>query len=187
MVIRLLKENLGTMRGRTVSLAPMRGEDAEAYCQAKYGEARRGGVPAGSTQEREEAADRIRNAAGDRTRYDFLVTVSGNVLGEAALSGIDWGMESGRLFVALFRPEDPGMSVEREAADLLLAFAFDQLCLHRVESEVLDGDLRAQHIRAELGFRREGVRRDAAPAEDGGYRDTVLLSLLEQEYHACRR
>ena len=180
MVIRLLKENLGKMSAAAAALRPLRFEDAEAYGEAKYGREEKGS-PCG-----DEVRAAVVDAVRDRDRYDFLVTgPSGEILGEAVLEAVNWEAESGRLRIALFREEAFGTGVGKAAMDLLLEFSFDRLCLHRVECEILDCDLRSRRACQASGFLREGVRREAAPA-DGGFRDVAVYSMLEQEYHGRR-
>ena len=179
MVIRLLKENLETMHAGLAALRPLCVEDAEEYAEAKYNPDGDGLGAFTPGEVRAAVADAVR----DRDRYDFLVVdPAGAILGEAVLEAIDWGAEAGRLRILLFREEVLGTGVGKAAMDLLLEFAFDRLCLHRVESEILDSDLRSRRACESSGFLREGVRREAVSV-DGGFLDTALYSLLEQEYH----
>lgn len=62
----------------------------------------------------------------------------------------------------------------------LCRFGFSEMNLHRIELWVFAENARARHVYEKLGFREEGVRRDAF-FKHGRYQDMVLMSLLEGE------
>ncbi|MBI2299830.1 MAG: GNAT family N-acetyltransferase, partial [Armatimonadetes bacterium] len=69
------------------------------------------------------------------------------------------------------------------ALKLLLAFAFDELNVHRVELNVYDFNARARRCYEKVGFRLEGVRRQAV-FTSGRYLDVHDMAILEDEYRA---
>ncbi len=62
----------------------------------------------------------------------------------------------------------------------LCRFGFAEMNLHRIQLEVLAGNDRAKHVYEKIGFRVEGVRRDAH-FRHGAYRDSIIMGLLEGE------
>ncbi len=62
----------------------------------------------------------------------------------------------------------------------LCRFGFSEMNLHRIELWVHAENARARHVYEKVGFREEGVRREAF-FKHGKYRDMVLMSLLEGE------
>ena len=62
----------------------------------------------------------------------------------------------------------------------LCRFGFDEMNLHRIELQVFEENARARHLYEKLGFRVEGVRRDAW-YQTGHYQDVILMGLLEGE------
>lgn len=62
----------------------------------------------------------------------------------------------------------------------LCRVGFNEMNLHRIELSVFAGNARAQHVYEKIGFRVEGIRRDAY-FRRGRYGDMVLMSLLEGE------
>jgi len=67
---------------------------------------------------------------------------------------------------------------------LLLGFAFDQLGLHRVWLRVFAENKRAIKAYKKAGFVQEGVTRDDE-FFDGEFHDTIVMSVLEQEFRGC--
>lgn len=81
----------------------------------------------------------------------------------------------GRFAVA---PRVRGQGVGTRLMDWLVAFAFDELSLHRLELVVFSFNESALRLYKRAGFREEGLARHARKASDG-YWDLVNMGLLE--------
>lgn len=68
-----------------------------------------------------------------------------------------------------------------EAMRLISAYGFDTLNLHRIELQVYAGNSRARHVYERVGFRLEGIRREAR-FNEGAWEDVYLMGLLEHEF-----
>lgn len=77
-----------------------------------------------------------------------------------------------------------GQMLCAEATRLVLEHAFATIGLHRVELEVYDHNPRALHVYRRVGFRVEGVRREALRWE-GRYHDAIIMGLLASEWRAA--
>lgn len=64
---------------------------------------------------------------------------------------------------------------------LLLHYCFEQLNMHRVWLFVLDYNDRAMNLYKKMGFKEEGIQREAI-FRDGAYHDYVMMSILASEY-----
>lgn len=64
----------------------------------------------------------------------------------------------------------------------LLRIVFRELGAHRLFLDVFDHNSRARHVYESLGFRYEGVMREAAN-RDGHWCDLHLMAMLESEYN----
>jgi RimJ/RimL family protein N-acetyltransferase len=73
-----------------------------------------------------------------------------------------------------------------EAMQLALAFAFDELNLHRVQATVFGYNERSMALFEKLGFQREGVYREFLQ-RDGKRYDMMLYGLLDREWRAMRK
>ena len=75
------------------------------------------------------------------------------------------------------RTADAGKGLMTEAGAAVIEFGFEQLGLHRIELEAGVDNPGSQKVAEKLGFKREGLAREAAWAGVGFY-DTVRFGLL---------
>jgi diamine N-acetyltransferase len=78
---------------------------------------------------------------------------------------------------------EPGQGTGRQALEAVLALAFGTLGAHRVWLDTFEDNARARHLYGALGFREDGVLREAW-CRDGQYKSLVLMSMLDREYAA---
>lgn len=74
-----------------------------------------------------------------------------------------------------------GQGYMREAVQLLFAFAFDTVALHRLEAACLPHNERSRRLLHGLGFREEGFARKYL-CIDGVWQDHILFGLLAEEW-----
>jgi diamine N-acetyltransferase len=79
--------------------------------------------------------------------------------------------------------DEPGRGTGRQALEAVLALAFGDVGAHRVWLDTFVDNARARHLYGSLGFREEGVLREAW-CRDGVYKSLVLMSMLDREYAA---
>ncbi|MFE6778670.1 GNAT family N-acetyltransferase [Streptomyces sp. NPDC057702] len=77
-------------------------------------------------------------------------------------------------------------AVNTEAKLLLLAHAFEELGVGRVQWKTHHRNLRSQEAIARLGAHREGVLRRHMAMPDGTWRDSVYYSMLADEWPAAK-
>lgn len=125
----------------------------------------------------------IEKVSSDDSRTDFLILelATGSLLGEVVLMDCDRQNRSGHLRIAIARQEHYGRGYGSEALLLALHYGFGMLQLHRVELEVLAYNTRALHVYENLGFRKEGVRREALYFHHR-YHDVLTMSMLSREF-----
>lgn len=73
-----------------------------------------------------------------------------------------------------------------QAVKALIAFAFDELAMNRIQIRCAVGNEPSRRIPLRLGFRREGVERAGELFPDGQFRDLEVFSLLKNEHNATR-
>jgi RimJ/RimL family protein N-acetyltransferase len=103
------------------------------------------------------------------------------LLGYVELDGILWTHQVGWASIAIGDPAHWGQGFGTEAMQLLLAFAFDELNLHRVQLTVFSYNARAIALYEKLGFQREGTFREFMQ-RDGKRHDMHLYGLLRSEW-----
>lgn len=103
------------------------------------------------------------------------------LIGYVELEGILWSHQVGWASIAIGDPSHWGQGYGTEAMQLLLAFAFDELNLHRVQLTVFSYNRRAIALYEKLGFRHEGTYREFMQ-RDGRRYDMLLYGLLRSEW-----
>jgi len=127
-----------------------------------------------------EERDRATLASGD-ARYFVSETEWGEVQAYAILRGINEdsrSIELKRIVVAV-----PERGLGRRVLQELARIAFRELGAHRLFLDVFEDNARARHLYEGLGFRYEGIMRQAAH-RDGQWCNLHLMSILESEYDA---
>ena len=111
---------------------------------------------------------------------------AGSVVGTT--SYLEVGVKDARLEIGgtAYRPELWATRVNPEAKLLLLRFAFEQLGAGRVQLKTDVRNQRSQRAIARLGARYEGTLRRYQRRDDGTVRDTVLFSIVAEEWPAVR-
>lgn len=106
------------------------------------------------------------------------------LLGMVRLAEIDWVARVAEFGIFLGDAANRGQGIGRQAAALILRYAFDDLNLERVHLRVAAGNASAIASYRKLGFKEEGVLRQHAYF-DGAYHDVVLMGLLRGERAAA--
>jgi diamine N-acetyltransferase len=82
--------------------------------------------------------------------------------------------------------KSPGQGRGRQVLRELLDKVFHEFKAHRVWLDVFETNLRARHVYESLGFRYDGIFREAN-FRDGQYHSLCLMSLLDREYAEVER
>lgn len=85
-----------------------------------------------------------------------------------------------------YAPEYWGRPHNKECKLLLLQYAFETLCFQRVEFEVAHQNIRSQKAVAKIGGVQEAVLRKHGLHADGTVRDTVVFSIIDEEWPATK-
>lgn len=181
------------LRGRTVVLTPVVPErDAGELFAALDDDAVWRHV-AGRPADAGELA-RLLARAGQLGRLPWLVRLLRPVGGlpPGAVAGtssyLDVSAPDARLEIGFttYAPAVWGSAVNPETKLLLLGHAFDVLGAGRVQLKTDVRNVRSQQAIARLGARYEGTLRRYQRRSDGTVRDTVLFSVLAEEWPAVR-
>ena len=96
------------------------------------------------------------------------------------LAAIDWVSRVCELHI-MVAPEWQGRGVGTYAVEAMLRHAFLDLGLRRVELSVLADNVRARALYAKVGFKEEGIKRDAR-YKNGSYHDLHIMALLKEDW-----
>jgi RimJ/RimL family protein N-acetyltransferase len=96
------------------------------------------------------------------------------------ISSPDRNVELKRIVV-----ETPGHGLGRRVLESMLAMVFNDFATHRLWLDVFEDNARARHLYRSLGFREDGILREAV-YRSGSFYTMVLMSILDREYRARR-
>lgn len=135
----------------------------------------------------EEHARWLRRIRREGTRREFVIVLreDDQPIGTIGLAGIDPVHRRAEYGILIGERAAQGIGYAREASEILLAHAFGDLHLHRVFLQVFERNRRAVALYERLGFRREGVLREAA-WKRGRPVDIVVMAILRPEWIARR-
>ncbi len=122
---------------------------------------------------------RHRHAMADRDFRYLIFEEAGAAAGFAILAGLTSANRSIQLLRTAV--ERPGEGRGRRLCGLLLAEVFDGLEAHRLHLDLFEGNDRAEALYRSLGFRDEGLLRDAE-RRGATWRSLKIMALLESEY-----
>jgi RimJ/RimL family protein N-acetyltransferase len=119
-----------------------------------------------------------RSTSRNRT---FILFDGEELAGMSSFLGIDEGRGVLEIGGTYYRPKFRGTGFNRRVKDMMLRRAFD--CgFRRIEFRVDERNKRSQAAMAKLGAVREGVMRADRITWTGHVRDTVLFSILKEEW-----
>jgi [ribosomal protein S5]-alanine N-acetyltransferase len=76
-----------------------------------------------------------------------------------------------------------GRGYAYEGMAAIVRFGFEEMGLHRIETETILDNTRSIRLLERLGFQREGVRREYSLEEDGAFHASTIWGLLVHECH----
>jgi len=131
--------------------------------------------------------DQVDKAAADqRAMFTVRLVGSGRVVGTTSLGDVDLVNERVHLGWTGYAPDVWSTAVNPECKLLLLRHAFDDCRFGRVKIQTDLINTRSQAAIAKLGATREGVLRRHMRRADGTWRDTVVFSVIVDDWPDVR-
>ncbi|WP_027084453.1 GNAT family N-acetyltransferase [Cohnella panacarvi] len=132
-------------------------------------------------QSTEDFLDSMLEGKPDGRGFVICEHGSEQYIGSISLDAIDWKNRVGTIGIVIGFPEYLGHGIGTEALKLLVAFAFRELNLNRLELQVYDFNVRAIRSYRKCGFQEEGRLRQRL-YKNGRYIDVVQMGLLRSEW-----
>ena len=129
-----------------------------------------------------DGSGRGRTAYAIRLVSDGRLGAAGTLVGTSSLAEASLVHEHIHLGSTLYGRRWWGTQVNPEAKLLLLTHCFEECGYGRVKIQTDALNTRSQAAIARLGARREGVSRRDMKREDGTFRDSVVFSILGDEW-----
>jgi RimJ/RimL family protein N-acetyltransferase len=114
--------------------------------------------------------------------YFHLRTLEDNqLIGFVVLFNLKWRNQTAEMAIGIGPKQFWGKGYGRDALNLILNYAFSELCLHRVSLTVLEYNACAIKAYERVGFQREGTHRQAIQRNGQRY-DLLLYGILREEW-----
>jgi len=125
----------------------------------------------------------FREFVADEEQVWFAIVLKKDehVIGEAGLLRMFRPWRSTDMTIIIGEKDEWGKGYGTEVGHLLLDYAFGLLGFHRISIGVVGFNKRALRFWESLGFKKEGVERDAH-YYDNEYSDGIMMSILENEF-----
>jgi RimJ/RimL family protein N-acetyltransferase len=139
--------------------------------------------PLSASQVKKQYEAGEKEAKEKRNRFDFAIRLRSEdrLVGWARLDGLEWNNATAWLHLAIGDPGDRSKGYGSEALRLLLRYAFHELNLFRVTTDVFEYNPRGRRFLARHGFEMEATRRQAIH-RDGRRWDEYRLGLLREDW-----
>lgn len=121
--------------------------------------------------------DSYLGARAGNVRLAVCLAATQAMVGVTYLLGIDWVNRSAEFSIQIGAESARGHGIGEAATRLTLEHAFGDLNLNRISLTVLASNTRAIALYEKVGFRAEGLLRQAA-FKDGRYLDVIPMALL---------
>lgn len=180
-----------TLTGRLVSLEPLAASQlAELQAAVRDGELWRlwyTRVPKPDEMAAEIERRLALQAAGSMLPFVLRRRDSGQICGMSAYMNIEPANQRLEIGSTWLAHSAQRRGINTEAKRLLLAHAFDTLGCIAVEFRTSFMNQQSRAAIARLGAKQDGILRNAQLLPGGGYRDTVVFSIIESEWPAVRQ
>jgi len=175
-----------SLKGRTVSLEPAREEDRE-FIRPLARDERIWEFT--KTLLIDETYDRQFDAYFDEALRlpdvggrAFVIRTDSTIIGMTRFFNVEWKDKRLEIGHTWYIPSVWGKVYNKECKLLLLEYAFEHLRFFRVEFRVAHQNIRSQRAVEKIGGLKEGVLRKFAIRNDGSRRDTVVFSIIDDEW-----
>ena len=118
-----------------------------------------------------------------RSRYVFAIILkeNGEIIGAGEINVRDYTNKVGEI-AYIINPEYWGLGYATEIAKVLIRFGFSQLKFHRIFATCDPRNIGSSRVLEKVGMTKEGIIREDILLNDG-WRDSLLYSILEQEWN----
>jgi RimJ/RimL family protein N-acetyltransferase len=122
-------------------------------------------------------------AETDESAIALIIEADGRAIGDINLFDIDARNRRASVGLSIWRPDDRNKGFGTDAIRALLGWAFREYNLHRVDLSVDPSNAAAIRVYENVGFVREGCRREAHYS-GGKYVDDLMMGLLRADFNA---
>jgi len=114
-------------------------------------------------------------------RLAICLKENNKYIGNVNLVNIEWINRQAEFSIFIGEKKEWRKGYATEATKLMVDFGFNQRNLNRIYLTVLENNKVAIHLYEEMGFKKEGILREAL-FKDNKYYNLIIMSILKEEY-----
>ena len=120
----------------------------------------------------------------EKKEYPFIVLDkrTNEYAGSTRFYDVQLAFQTLQLGYTWYGQKFQGTGLNKHCKFLLLSFAFDQLAMERVEFRADNNNERSIAAMKSIGCKVDGILRSQMPNREGDRRDTIVLSILKDEW-----
>ncbi|MFZ5518244.1 MAG: GNAT family N-acetyltransferase [Candidatus Zhuqueibacterota bacterium] len=171
------------LAGEKVLLSPIEPEDALFLAAGENDPEVRDALFLALPVSTQQQMDKIRlhQAAKDAVVFLIRERQTDNPIGQTAFFRIDYVSRAAVFYLAILDTEYWSRGFGTEATQLMVRYGFDTLNLHRIQLHVCAENIAAIKIYQKVGFKKEGILRQAMYRR-GAFVDFWVMGLLKDEW-----
>jgi RimJ/RimL family protein N-acetyltransferase len=141
-------------------------------------------TPITTTQEFQQYIATALEARGLQTAYPFIVfdKLQNKYVGSTRFYDIQLEASTTQLGYTWYSEKTWGTGLNEHCKLLLLSFAFETIGFERIEFRADNRNKRSIAAMQKIGCTVEGILRNHLPTSDGTRRDSIVLSMLKEEW-----
>lgn len=141
-------------------------------------------VPASGKEGMIKYIEAALDARNNMKEYPFIVwdKRTNSYAGSTRFYDIQLPQKTTQLGYTWYGKQFQGTGLNRHCKFLMLSFAFDKLGIERVEFRADNENERSKSAMKSIGCKPEGILRSSSYRQDGSRRDSIVLSILKQEW-----
>jgi RimJ/RimL family protein N-acetyltransferase len=122
----------------------------------------------------------------DKNAYPFIVfdKITNRYVGSTRFYDMQLGFETTQLGYTWYSKKVWGTGLNQHCKFLLLQFAFEKMNFKRVEFRADNNNKRSIAAMQKIGCTIEGVLRSHLPKPDGTRRDSIVLSIIKEDWNS---
>lgn len=124
----------------------------------------------------------LKRASGEMYPFTIIDKVSNKIIGSTSLMNLFPEHMKLEIGWTWYDPEYWGTGYNTECKLLLLNYCFEKLKVVRVQFQTSEQNVRSRAAIQKIGGKQEGILRKERRKPDGSYRNTVMFSIIDDEW-----
>ena len=172
------------IKGENIDLCPRNSKLVKTYIRWKNNPRVRKfsrNVFPSTVEEQKKRIEETSEGLKDHISFDVWYKKDQKPIGQIALSRIDWINGWANTSLQIGEPDYWNKDIGTEATKLLIEYAFNELNLNKLHGGFAIDNISSWSVAEKVGFKQEGVRRDAIYV-DGRYVDNKIYLLMKEDW-----